>query len=1173
MASVRQDNIQINIAVNGKESGETLKDLKDQARQMNRELDRLVPGTEAFINKTKDLQSVNGQLDDIKIQLRGLKDSFAGADGSVNQLTKSVNELETELKQLAPGTEAFVKKAAELQKTSKQLHDAKQAMKGFAEEIRHAEGSIADLTKKADLLSREIAELAPGTQAFAAKSKELQAVQKRLDDVKKSVKGIDDSLEKGGNSWTSFIGKAAGIAGIAFGIQAVVGAVIGFAKASLEAFKKFEAGLSNLKAITGASTEDMKFYEAAAKQIGKTTTQSAAETVEAFKLIGSAKPELLENRDALVAVTKEAITLAEAAGMQVPEAATALTGALNQFGEGADQASRYINVMAAGAKLGSSEINETAAALKNSGTVAAAAGVSFEQTNASIQALAEISIKGGEAGTGLRNVLLTLQAGADSTNPKVVGLEKALENLGNKNLTAAQLTKLFGKENVVVAQQMINSREKIAELTKGLTGTSTAYQQAAENTDNFEAKQKKLSNALEIVQIELIERFAPAITEVTEFFTKLLDSTGPVGEVFGSFVSAIDSVVSSFGSLLTNLFPFLEGVDKGTFLMKGLALAFNIALTPIKFFAANLQLAYDGLNIILNKGKEVMNFFGTDFKLDPKANFDTLEKNALANAKNIKDSFVNIFTDKPAAKAADPAKTGAGKGKVAGGDPNAEVDALSEKEQKALERAAEKRRKAAEKEKKAREKEAEELLKAQENAAKRLEDLEVQNIEDEALRKQAKAALDAEREINEVNASKATAEQKAQLLVAIDKRLMQELAGIDQEYNAKKLKEQEDLAKKELELANKSAIAKADLGILLAGKNEQKLFDARVAKIETLRDIELQNVLLTEDEKLIIQRKSEAEIDALREENHQKEKERRREIGEAVVNLAQGGLQAISDFGNISTNKEIAQAEQVKSTKIKKLDQELKSKKITQDQYNAAKALAEQEADQKTTALKRKQAETDKKVALGQAFIATALAVTKALPNIPLAVIAGLMGGLNIAKIAATPVQFAKGSLFQRLGNGIRKLATGGAGFFKNAGVPQGPTHAQGGIDLINNVTGERLAEMEGNEPIMVLSRNTYANNRPVVDSLLDSSLHRNGAKIKLATGAVLGDLGSSKPSGSVGLEPGADETVGLLRDIREALMQYPTLLRAVVTLTDLEEQKTLREALKSDANLTGKAA
>lgn len=91
-------------------------------------------------------------------------------------------------------------------------------------------------------------------------------------------------------------------------------------------------------------------------------------------------------------------------------------------------------------------------------------------------------------------------------------------------------------------------------------------------------------------------------------------------------------------------------------------------------------------------------------------------------------------------------------------------------------------------------------------------------------------------------------------------------------------------------------------------------------------------------------------------------------------------------------------------------------------------------------------------------------------------------------------------------GNGGPEFAKGT--IIKNAGVPDGSSHADGGIGLWDKRTGEYLGEMEGKEPIMILSKMTYSNNKDVIDQLMHSSLHKNGARI-YKSGGMFGEGGS----------------------------------------------------------------
>nr|MBA3900734.1 phage tail tape measure protein [Bacteroidota bacterium] len=310
--------------------------------------------------------------------------------------------------------------------------------------------------------------------------------------------------------------------GIAMSAAFVVSKVVGFFKDSSTAAKAFELALSQLKSITGASAEDMEFYNEQAQRIGATTTLSASQAVDAFKLIGSAKPDLLANRDALVAVTQEAITLAEAAGITLPEAAGALTKTLNQFNLGAEESSRVINVLAAGSKFGAGDINYLNDSIGRFGPTAAAMNISIEESAAAMELFAEKGIDSEKAGTAFRNVLVELAKGADETNPEIVGMQTALENLGKQNLSTAELAARFGTQSLTVAQILSTGADRVKYFTDALTGTKVAYEQAAINVDNLAGAEKAYDSIVESLTISIGTYLNKALREYFEMATKLL---------------------------------------------------------------------------------------------------------------------------------------------------------------------------------------------------------------------------------------------------------------------------------------------------------------------------------------------------------------------------------------------------------------------------------------------------------------------------------------------------------------------------------------------------------------------------------------------------------------------------------------------------------------------------
>ncbi|KAB7692620.1 phage tail tape measure protein [Plesiomonas shigelloides] len=314
--------------------------------------------------------------------------------------------------------------------------------------------------------------------------------------------------------------------------------------------RSYTKSLSDLSAITGATGEQLAFLDKQSRLIGQTTTLSASQAAEAFKLMASAKPDLLESNEALTKTTKSAVTLAEAAGMTLPDATKALALSLNQYSAGAEQADRYINVLAAGAKYGSSEIQETTEAIKGGGVAAAQAGVQFEELNAAIQTLAKSEIKGGEAGTALRNILLILDTATDrNLRPSVVGLSGALDNLAKKNLGTAQMVQMFGRENITAASVLLKNKELLKELTGQLTGTTTAYDQASTRTNNLEGDILSLSSAVEALSLSIGSRLNGAMRGGVQGVT---ESVNTLNANFDSIADSAEQVALPALSLLVH---------------------------------------------------------------------------------------------------------------------------------------------------------------------------------------------------------------------------------------------------------------------------------------------------------------------------------------------------------------------------------------------------------------------------------------------------------------------------------------------------------------------------------------------------------------------------------------------------------------------------------------------
>lgn len=308
---------------------------------------------------------------------------------------------------------------------------------------------------------------------------------KNLFKAQKNLKGFAATSQGVFSGLSKFAGYAAAFTGLSTSIHAAV-------TANME----FEKSLSSLRSLTGVSADELNYFRTEAIRMGMDSTQSAKQMVDAFKLIGSQMPELLKNKEALTQTAEAAVTLAEAAELDVPTAAKALTGALNQMGESSAHAAEYINILAAASQKGSADIPYLNRSIENAGGAASSVGIKFNELVAAIEAIAPKITDAASNGTNLRNIFLTLESATDNNlRPSVVGLSKALENLAAKNLDAVQLTKMFGKESVTAAIALLKERDAFDDLREGIVGTNTAYDQARINNDNLAGSLGKLQSS------------------------------------------------------------------------------------------------------------------------------------------------------------------------------------------------------------------------------------------------------------------------------------------------------------------------------------------------------------------------------------------------------------------------------------------------------------------------------------------------------------------------------------------------------------------------------------------------------------------------------------------------------------------------------------------------------
>lgn len=481
------------------------------------------------------------------------------------------------------------------------MSDAKRSIKLYIDGSE-IPGTVKEIEAEIRKLQRAWKEMEVGSEEYnqtAAKIKTLKGV---LNDHKQSLRDIrqeqQSTLSKGVDLFNKY---AASIAAV---IAAITGVVL-----KINEFRKLanarEDAAADVKALTGLDDSSVKWLEQQAVRLSTSMTssgvrikQSASEILDAYKLVGSAKPELLSNKEALAQVTEQTLILASASGMKLTDAVDAVTLSMNQYGAQANEAARFTNVMAAGSKYGSAAVESVTRSILNSGVAAASADVPIEQLVGTLETLAEKGIKEEVAGTGLKKFFLTLQTGADDTNPKVVGLYQALDNLAAKGLTAAEIKKQFGEEGYNVASVLINSTEKVKSYTAAVTGTSVATEQAAIKSDTLSSKIAQARNELNEQGIILAKSLNPAITQLlnglvnwTRYGVELVKWLNEHREILVPVIAALSSYYATVGMInvataLWNNRTKASAVLMGT-LKSGMALA-RIAMI---FFTQGLSAA------------------------------------------------------------------------------------------------------------------------------------------------------------------------------------------------------------------------------------------------------------------------------------------------------------------------------------------------------------------------------------------------------------------------------------------------------------------------------------------------------------------------------------------------------------------------------------------------------
>ena len=606
--------------------------------------DEPIQKAEQFLLLIRDIEKSSAKA--IKEQAKILKDfsKISGLDelrkikeaiDKINQSTDQMLKLKREERQLEDKlNSAKTEQAKQNEKLKQSINEQNKATR---EQIKNEKAlidiqnieikTIQQLQEKNNALIRTRKNLDLTTKQGVKDYQKLTSeIRRNNTELKKHDAAIGSYTRNVGNYGSAIKGFGSQLLGVLG-----AGSFLMVAQNAFEISAKFGQSLADLKVITGATDEQMKFFEETALGQTKTmegSTASATEYTEALKLIASAKPELLENSQALKEVTDQALILSDASGLELPDAATRLTDAMNQFGVGADQAAKFVNVLAGSAKFGAAEIPQVTDALLEFGPVAKSYNISIAESAAAIEGLAEKGIKGSEAGTKLRNVMLALGAAkglpkeAQESFERVgidvnilsdnsLSLHERLTELNKAGNDEVAMLKIFGKENISAAKSVLSQKDRIAELTEKIDGYTDAGADAAGRTNTLSGEIDKLGNAWQTSMIEM-SKSSGDMAGYVRFLRENLDTIISVVArvirgfiVYKSTLGAIN-IITATGKMLNQAYHSSlnmvgKGVKNADGSMKGLNATMKANIIAIVAIAV-IELA-DALDLFTSKAE------------------------------------------------------------------------------------------------------------------------------------------------------------------------------------------------------------------------------------------------------------------------------------------------------------------------------------------------------------------------------------------------------------------------------------------------------------------------------------------------------------------------------------------------------------------------------------------
>lgn len=439
----------------------------------------------------------------------------------------------------------------------------------------------------------------------------LKSAQKEADSTSKNI-----ATKIGGN--LSGMGKSLTSVGTTLTKNVTV-PLLGVGAAGLKVATDFEKGMSEVKAISGATGKEFDALREKAIELGADTAFSAGEVAEAMTEMAKAgwnSQQIIDGMEGVLAA-------AAASGESLATVSTIVADSITGFGLAASDSTKVADLLTQAANSGTIGITDLGESFKYIAPVASSMGLSIEDVTTAISAMSMAGIKGSQAGTSLRTMLTRMVKPTDAVAAAMDDLGIVLTNSDGtfksldtilaemrtkfSGLTDEQktyyATVLSGQEGMSGLLSLMNlTQEEYDEIAKSMDNAGgVAAETAAIMQDNLQSKVEQLGGSLESLAIKMADHVIPYLQKFVQWLTSLIDkftSLDPETQKtilkFAGIAAAAGPVIAVFGKLVTGTGNFITAIGKIPGTVSKIKGGFTTLQTGIKNIGEGFTLAKSG---------------------------------------------------------------------------------------------------------------------------------------------------------------------------------------------------------------------------------------------------------------------------------------------------------------------------------------------------------------------------------------------------------------------------------------------------------------------------------------------------------------------------------------------------------------------------------------------------